>query len=152
MNLISPKQNLNETNRNLFKITFRTPSRVDLFAQWGVDNIEYPSTLHTFCQRDKDQSDVYNCYISPLLNGLYDVVIFAKTNNETRHSDTISMRLRVFNIADAFMFPIVDSDFTQLPCILIEPFHRCVYNDQQILIHMIIPNANVIKFEMEMLT
>ena len=68
------------------------------------------------------------------------------------HSDAISMRLRVFNIADAFMFPIVYSDFTQRPCILIELFHRFVYNDQQILIHMIIPNANVIKFETEILT
>ena len=83
LNLISPKQNLNETNRNLFKIIIRTPRRVDLFAQLEVDNIEYPSNLHTFCQRDKDQSNVYNCYISPLVNGLYDVDIFAKMNNET---------------------------------------------------------------------
>ena len=152
LNLISPKQNLNETNRNLFKITIRTPRRVDLFAQLGVDNIEYPSNLHTFCQQDKDQSNVCNCYISPLVNGLYDVDIFAKTNNETMHSDAISMRLRIFNIADAFMFPIVYSDFTQRPCILIELFHRFVYNDQQILIHMVMPNANVIKFETEILT
>ena len=52
LNLISPKQNLNETSRNLFKITIRTPSHVDLFAQLGVDNIEHPSNLHTFCQRN----------------------------------------------------------------------------------------------------
>ena len=57
-------------------------------------------------------------------------------NNETMHSDAISMRLRVFNIADAFMFPIVYSDFTQQSCVLIEPFYHVVYNDQQILIHI----------------
>ena len=113
LNLISPKQNLNGTNRNLFKITIRTLSPVDLFAQLVVDNVEYPSNLHTFCERDKDQSNVYNCYISPLLKGLYDVDIFAKTNNETTHGDAINMHLHVFNIADAFMFPIVYSDFTQ---------------------------------------
>ena len=145
LNLISPKQGLNETNQNLFKITIRTPEHVDLFAQLRVGGIEYPRNLHTFCQRDKDQSDVYNCYISPPLNGLYDVDIFAKMNNETMYSDAISMRLRVFDIADAFMFPIIYSDFTERHCILVEPFHRFVRKDQQISIHMIIPNANVIK-------
>ena len=84
-------------------------------------------------------------YYSPPLNGLYENDTYAKLNNETMYTDAISMRLHVFNIVDAFIFPIVSSGFTQRHCILIELLQHYVYNDQQIFIHMIILNVNVIK-------
>ncbi|CAF0936145.1 unnamed protein product [Rotaria sordida] len=143
--LQSPKQGLNETNQNLFKIAIRTPAHVDLFADLKVGDIEYPRSLHTLCQRDKRKPDVYNCYIAPPLNGLYEVTIFAKTKDETMYVDAINMRLRVSDITDAFMFPIIYGTFTEQRCILIEPFQRLVHKKQRVLIHMIIPNANVIK-------
>ncbi|CAF2758215.1 unnamed protein product [Rotaria sp. Silwood2] len=145
LKLLSPKQGLNETNQNLFKIAIQTPAHVDLFADLKVGDIEYPRSLHTLCQRDETKSDIYNCFIAPPLDGLYEVGIFAKTNDETMYIDTINMRLRVSNIADAFMFPITYATFTEHRCILIEPFRRLVHENEQVLIHMIIPNANVIK-------
>jgi transglutaminase/protease-like cytokinesis protein 3 len=145
LTLLSPKQGLNETSENLFKIVIRTPADVDLFAQLKVGDIEYPRNLHTLCQRDETQSDVYNCYITPPVDGLYDVAIYAKTNNETVYYNAIDMRLRVSNITNAFTFPLLYSIFTEHKCILIEPLQRFVHENEQVLIHMIIPNANVIK-------
>ncbi|CAF1183065.1 unnamed protein product [Rotaria sordida] len=145
LTLISPKQGLNETNQNLFKIAIRTPANVDLFADLKVGDVEYPRNLHTLCQRDETKSDVYNCYVAPPLDGLYEVVIFAKIKAETMYLGAINMRLRVSNIADAFMFPITYASFTEHRCILIEPFQRLVHKNEQVLIHMIIPKANVIK-------
>ncbi|CAF3464109.1 unnamed protein product [Rotaria sp. Silwood1] len=145
LKLLSPKQGLNETNQNLFKIAIRTPAHVDLFAELKVGDVAYPRSLHTLCQRDEKKPDVYNCYIAPPLDGFYEVAIFAKTNNETMYTDAINMRLRVSNIADAFMFPITYATFTEHSCILIEPFQRLVDENEQVLIHMIIPKANVIK-------
>jgi hypothetical protein len=138
---------VNEINENLFKITIRTPKNVDLFIALKVGDIEYPRSLHTLCQRDHIQSDVYNCYVAPPLNGLYDVAIYAKTNNETLYRDAINMRLRVLNIVDAFTFPHIYSSFTEHNCILIEPLQRLVYENEEVLIHMIIPHANVVKIQ-----
>ncbi|CAF2052207.1 unnamed protein product [Rotaria magnacalcarata] len=143
--LLSPKQGLNETNQNIFKIAIQAPAHIDLFAALKVGDVEYPRSLHTLCQRDQNKADIYNCYITPPLDGLYEVTIFAKTNDETTYFDAINMRLRVSNINDAFMFPITYATFTEHRCILIEPFQRLLCENEQVLIHMIIPNANVIK-------
>ncbi|CAF0851961.1 unnamed protein product [Didymodactylos carnosus] len=145
LTLLSPKQGLNETNDNLFKIIIQTPQHVDLFAQLKVGDNEYPRSLHTLCQRDETKSDICNCYITPPADGLYEVAIYAKTNKENLYSDAINMRLRVSNITGAFTFPLLYSIFTKQCCILIEPLHRLVHVNEQVLIHMIIPNANVIR-------
>jgi hypothetical protein len=147
LTLLSPKQGLNEINQNLFKIAIRAPENVDLLVELKVNNTEYPRNLHTFCQRDETQSDVFNCYITPPLNGLYEIAIYAKTNIEKTYQDAINMRLRVFNMIDAFTFPSIYSTFTEHHCILIEPLQRLVYKNEEILIHMIIPHANVIKIQ-----
>jgi hypothetical protein len=147
LTLLSPKQGLNETNENLFKIAIRTPVHVDLFVTLKVNEIEYPRNLHTLCQRDETKSDVYNCYVAPPVNGLYEITVYAKTNHETLYHDAINMRLRVSNITDAFTFPLTDSTFTKHNCILIEPLQRLVYRNEEVLIHMIIPLANVIKIQ-----
>ncbi|CAF3506055.1 unnamed protein product [Rotaria socialis] len=145
LTLLSPKQGLNETNQNIFKIAIQAPAHIDLFAALKVGDVEYPRSLHTLCQRDQNKADIYNCYIAPPLDGLYEIAIFAKTNEETTYFEAINMRLRVSNIDDAFMFPITYATFTEHRCILIEPFQRLVCENEQVLIHMIIPNANVIK-------
>jgi transglutaminase/protease-like cytokinesis protein 3 len=147
LNLLSPKQGLNETNENLFKIAIRTPKHVNLFIALKVGEIECPRNLHTLCQRDHTTPDVYNCFIAPPLDGLYEVAIYAKTNDETLYREAINMRLRVSNIADAFTFPLIYSCFTEHNCILIGPLHRLVHKNEEVLMHMIIPNANVIKIQ-----
>lgn len=147
LTLLSPKQGFNETQENLFKIAIRAPENVDLFIQLKINDTEYPRTLHTFCQRDETQSDVYNCYVAPPVTGLYEVAIYARTNNETHYRDAINMRLRVLNIVDAFTFPLIYSSFTENKCLLIEPLQRLVYQNEDVLIHMIIPHANVIKIQ-----
>ena len=147
LTLISPKQGFNEINESLFKIVIRTPENVDLFLQLNVNNTEYPRNLHTLCQRDEKEKDLYNCYIAPPLNGLYEVAVYAKTNAQKLYEQTIVMRLRVTNIVDAFTFPTIYSTFTEHRCILIEPLQRLVYKDEEVLLHMIIPHANVLKID-----
>ena len=145
--LLSPKQGFNDINENLFKIVIRAPEQVDLFVQLDVNNTEYPRNLHTLCQRDENQADLYNCYITPPLNGLYEVSVYAKTHDEQVYQQTITMRLRVSNIVDAFTFPLIYSTFSKHHCILIEPLQRLVYKNEEVLIHMIIPHANVLKID-----
>lgn len=147
LTLLSPKQGFNEINENLFKIVIRAPEQVDLFVQLNVNNTEYPRNLHTLCQRDAKQADLYNCYITPPLNGLYEVSVYAKTHDEQLYQQTITMRLRVSNIVDAFTFPLIYSTFTKHHCILIEPLQRLVHKNAEVLIHMIIPHANVLKIQ-----
>lgn len=147
LTLLSPKQGFNEIDKNLFKIVIRAPEQVDLFVALKVDNIEYPRTLHTLCQRDENQADLYNCYITPPMTGLYEVSVYAKTHKEQLYQQTISMRLRVSNMIDAFTFPLTYSAFTEHHCILIEPLRRLVYKNEEVLIHMIIPHANVLKID-----
>ena len=81
------------------------------------------------------------------MNGLYDISIFAAKNGEKSYLNAIDMRLKVFNIANAFTFPMIYSIFTEHHCILIEPLQRLVYKDEEVLIHMIIPHGNVIKIQ-----
>lgn len=144
LTLLSPKQGLNETNQNLFKIIIKTPEHVDLLANLKVGDTEYPTSLHTLCQRDQNKPEHCNCLIAPPLDGLYEVIIYAKEKGEKTYTDAIYMRLRVSDIFDAFMFPIVYSTFTEQRCILIEPLRRLVRENEQVLIHMIIPKANVL--------
>jgi hypothetical protein len=51
------------------------------------------------------------------------------------------------NIVNAFTFPLIYSIFTEHNCILIEPLQRLVYENEEVLIHMVIPHANVIKIQ-----
>lgn len=147
LRLISPKQGFNETNQNLFQISIHTPNNVNLLLQLKVNETEYPGCLHTLCQRDENQSDILNCFLAPPVAGLYQINIFANVNNEKQYRDAIEMRLRVPNIADAMTFPRFYAAFSQHKCILVEPLQRLVYRNSEILIHMIIPLANVVKIK-----
>ncbi|CAF1378631.1 unnamed protein product [Didymodactylos carnosus] len=145
LNLLSPKQGFNDTSQNLFKIAIKTPEQINLFAALKVGDTEYPRNLHTLCQRDAMQAGVYNCYIAPPADGLYEIAIFAKTNNEKTYRDSIYMRLHVSNIVQAITFPLTYQPFNEHKCILIEPLRRLVQQNERVLIHMKIPNTNVIK-------
>jgi len=57
------------------------------------------------------------------------------------------MRLCVLHIDDAFIFPLIYSTFTEHNCILIEPLQGLVHRNEEVLIHMIIPHANVVKVQ-----
>ena len=56
LNLISSKQDLNQTNENLFKIPIRTSKYVDLFVQLKIDDIGYPRPIciHIFVNEMKN--------------------------------------------------------------------------------------------------
>lgn len=109
--------------------------------------MKYPQSLHTLCQRDENQLDIFNCFIAPPVTGLYQIIVFANIGNEKEYRDAIDMRLRVPNIVDAFTFPRFYAAFTQHKCILVAPFQRLIYRNTDIFIHMIIPQANVVKIK-----
>ena len=95
LNLLSPKQGLNDRNGNLFQVAIRTPEHVDLFTQLKVGDFEHPRHLHTLCQRHHSEPHAFNCYVAPPLHGLYEIAVYAKTKNETAYREAICMRLRV---------------------------------------------------------
>jgi transglutaminase/protease-like cytokinesis protein 3 len=144
LNLLSPKQGFNQTNENIFKISLKTPAYVDLTASLQINHMEYPSHLHTLCQRDILQTEIINCYFALPTNGLYDIIIYAKTHDEIKYQETINMRLNVSNLSQAITFPIRSQTFIEYKCILIEPFRRLVQKNESIFIHMKIPDAHVI--------
>ncbi|CAF3542276.1 unnamed protein product [Rotaria sp. Silwood1] len=147
LSLLTPKQGYNQTDENIFKISIKTPAYVDLYASLNIDDIEYPCHLHTLCQRDINQIDTMNCFLAPPTDGHYEIRIYAKTNHETTYQDTIYMRLNVFNIIQAITFPIIYQSFSEYKCILIEPFRRLIQKNEYLFIHMIIPDAILIKIK-----
>ena len=145
LNLLSPKQAFNQINENLFRISLKTPAYVDLIASLQINHFEYPSHLHTLCQRDPYQTDIINCYFAPPSNGPYEILIYAKTHNEMKYQETISMRLNVNNLYQTITFPLRSHLFFKYQCILIEPFRRLVEVNERIWIFLKIPDAQMIK-------
>lgn len=147
LNLLKPKQNFNQITENLFQISLQIPAYVDLIISLQINNIEYPSHLHTLCQYDIVQTDIINCFLAPPTNGLYDIIIYTKTNNEIKYQETISMKLNVINMFQAITFPIRSQLFSEYKCILIEPFRRLLKENEYVLIHIKIPDALAIKIK-----
>jgi transglutaminase/protease-like cytokinesis protein 3 len=147
LNLLTPKQGFNQTNENIFQISIKTPVYVDLIISLQINNIEYPSHLHTLCQRDILQTDVMNCFVAIPTNGNYQIIIYAKTNDEIKYQETIYMRLNVSNMFQAITFPIRSQSFMEYKCILIEPFRRLVQENERVFIYMKIPDAHIIQIK-----
>ena len=145
LNLLSPKQAFNQIHGNLFKISLRTPAYVDIAGSLQVNRIEYPSHLHTLCQRDPFQTDIINCYFAPVSNGPHEIIIYAKTHNEMKYQETIYMRLNVNNLFQTISFPLRSQLFLKFQCILIEPFRRLVEENERICLSLKIPDAQMIK-------
>lgn len=136
----------NPTDQHLFKVSIRTPETVHLFAKLVIDGMECSRRLHTLCQRDVIQNDVFNCYVAPpTKDGPYEVTIYAKTNKETAYRAAICIRLPGSNISQSITFPIVHQSFERHQCILIEPLQRLLRQNEQVLIHMIVPGARTVK-------
>jgi hypothetical protein len=130
----------------LFKVSIRTPEPAHLFAKLVIDGMECSRRLHTLCQRDVIQNDVYNCYIAPpVKDSPYEVTIYAKTNKETTYRAAICIRLPGSNISQLITFPMIHQSFEEHQCILIEPLKRLLRRNEQVLIHMIVPSALVVK-------
>jgi transglutaminase/protease-like cytokinesis protein 3 len=144
LNLLKPKQGLNQINENIFQISIKTPAYVDLIVSLQINNVKYPSHLHTLCQRDIVQTDIMNCFFAPPINGLYEIIIYAKTNDEIKYQETISMQLNVSNMYQAITFPIRSQSFIEYKCILIEPFRCLIQENEHIFIIMKIPDAYMI--------
>lgn len=136
----------NPKDQHLFKVSIRSPEPAHLFAKLVIDGMECSRRLHTLCQRDVVQNDVFNCYVAPpTKEGPYEVTIYARTNKETTHRAAICIRLPGSNISQPISFPIVHQSFEQYQCILIEPLHRLLRHNEQVLIHMIVPGAHLVK-------
>ena len=131
---------------HLLKFSIRSAEKANLYAKLVVDGIEYSRPLHTLCQRDPFQKDVYNCYIAPpTKDGLYQLTIFAKTDNETNYRASISVRLPGSSQFQSVIFPLMHQSFYDHHCILIEPLRRVLRLNEQIFIHLIVPNAHKVK-------
>ncbi len=136
------------TDQHLFKVSIRTPEPAHLFAKLVIDGMECSRRLHTLCQRDVIQNDVYNCYIAPpVKDSPYEVTIYAKTNKETTYRAAICIRLPGSNISQSIPFPMIHQSFQEHQCILIEPLKRLLRRNEQVLIHMIVPSALVVKIQ-----
>ena len=133
-------------DQHLFKVSIRSPEPAHLYAKLVIDGMECSRRLHTLCQRDLIENDVFNCYIAPpTKEGPYQVTIYARTNKESMHRAAISIQLPGSNISQSISFPIVHQSFEQHQCILIEPLHRLLRRNEQVLIHMIVPGADLVK-------
>jgi len=138
----------NRTDQHLLKVSIRSPEPAHLFAKLLIDGMECSRRLHTLCQRDIIQKDVFNCYIAPpIKDGPYEVTIYAKTNKETAYRAAICIRLPGSNISQSTTFPMVHQSFEQHQCILIEPLQRLLRLNEQVLIHMIVPGAHIVKIQ-----
>jgi hypothetical protein len=136
------------TDQNLFKVSIRSPEPAHIFAKLVIDGMECSRRLHTLCQQDAIQNDVFNCYIAPpTKNGPYEVTIYAKTNKETAYRSAICIRLPGSNISQSITFPLVHQSFEEHRCILIEPFQRLLRQNEQVLIHMIVPGAHLVRIQ-----
>ena len=110
--------------------------------------MECSRRLHTLCQRDAIQNDVFNCYVAPpTKDGPYEITIYARTNQEATHRAAICIRFTwIKYFRNAISFPIVHQSFCeQHQCILVEPLHRLLRRNEQVLIHMIVPGAHSVK-------
>ena len=133
-------------DHQLFKVSIHSSEPAHLFAKLIVDGMECSRRLHTLCQRDPVQKDLFNCYIAPpTKDGPYEVTIYAKTNRETIYRAAISLRLPGSNPSQPISFPMIHQSFEQHQCILIEPFQRQLRRNEQVLIHMIVPDAHLVK-------
>lgn len=150
----SPNQSLAKmaskapVDQHLFKVSMHSPEPAHLFAKLVVDGMECSRRLHTLCQRDPIQQDLFNCYIAPpTKDGPYEVTIYAKTNKETIYRSAISIRLPGSNPSQSISFPMIHQSFEQHQCILIEPLHRLLRRNEQVLMHMIVPGAQQVKIQ-----
>jgi hypothetical protein len=135
-----------KSSQHLVKISIKSPEPAHIFAKLIVDGMEYSRRLYTLCQRDPIQKDVFNCYIAPpTKDSPCEVTIYAKTKKETAYRAAICIRLPGSNISQPITFPLVHQSFEEHQCILIEPLQRLVRKNEQVLIHMIVPDAYVVK-------
>jgi len=138
----------NPTDQHLVKVSIRSPEPARVFAKLSIDGIECSRRLHTLCQRDVIQNDIVNCYVAPpTKDSPCEITIYAKTNKETAYRAAICIRLPGSNISQSITFPMLHQAFEQHQCILIEPLHRLLRQNEQVLIHMIVPDAYIVKIQ-----
>lgn len=131
---------------HLLKISIRSPDRTQLYAKLMVDGIEYSRPLYTLCQRDPRQKDIYNCYIAPpTRDGLYQLTLVAKTDRDTTYQTNLSIRLPGSHLFQPTILPLMHQAFYDYHCILIEPLRRGLRENEQVLLHMVVPEAHKVK-------
>lgn len=132
--------------QQLFKVSIRSPVPAHILAKLTIGGKEYPRRLHTLCQRDAVEDALYNCYVAPpARDGPYDITIYAKTDKETTYRAAIHIRLPGSCISQSITFPLMYQSFEEHQCILIEPMQRLLKPNELVLIHMIVPGAQLVK-------
>ncbi|CAF4427505.1 unnamed protein product, partial [Rotaria sp. Silwood2] len=135
-------------DQHFFKVSIKSPEPAHVFTKLVIGGTEYSRRLYTLCQRDVIQKDVLNFYFAPpAKDGPYEITIYAKTNKETIYRAAICIRLPGSNISQSVPFPIVYPSFEEHQCILIEPFQGLLRQNEQVLIHMIVPGAHSVKVQ-----
>ena len=131
---------------HLLKFSVRSSEKAQLYGKLVVDGLEYSRPLHTLCQRDPFQKDVYNCFVAPpTRDGLYQLTIFAKTADDTAFRAAFSIRLPGSHQFQSLTFPLLHQSFYDHNCVLIEPLRRNLRLNEQILIHFLVPDAHKVK-------
>jgi len=133
-------------DQHLFRISVRSPESAHIYAKLFIDGMECSRRLHTLCQRDVIQENVYNCYFTPPpTDGPYEPIIYSKTKNEVEYQISFNIRLPGAHHSQPVIFPMRYQAFEQHQCILIEPLQGSVQHNARITINMVVPGAKLVK-------
>ena len=134
------------TNRIPFQVSIETAEYAKVCAKLFVDDQEYPNDQHTLCQRDPVRKDLVQCFVSPpLTSGTLALKIFAKTKDEDQYRAAITVEMPAVNVKGGCTFPKLEQAFDEHRCILVEPFRRFVQLNEQLTIHLVLPQVSTVK-------
>ena len=130
--------------RHPFKISIKTAEFAHVYAELFVAGNECLGC--TLCQRDPSQADVVNCFVAPPMgNEPFKLTIYAKTNSDTQYRAALCIQMPFPNGVQPITFPHLYQPFKDHQCILIEPLQRILKQNEQVLIHMVIPDVRGVK-------
>lgn len=141
-----PQTAVPSTNRIPFQVSIETAEYAKVYAKLFVDDQEYPNDQHTLCQRDPLRKNLVQCFVSPpLTSGTLALKIFAKTEDEDQYRAAITVEMPALNIKGGWTFPKLEQAFDEHRCILIEPFRRFVQLNEQLTIHLVLPQVSIVR-------
>lgn len=130
-------------DRRPFKISIETAEYANVFAKLFVDGVEYPRDLHTLCQRDPLNVEMVNCFvIPPQSDEPFELTLYAKTHRESEYRAALRIQMPFANIEQPVTFPQLYQAFREHECILVEPLRRALRENEEVMIHMVMPGAS----------
>ena len=144
--LTGPEPHVPLTDQNPFQVSIETAEYAEVYAKLYVDNQECPKDQHTLCQRDPVSKDLLQCFVSPpLTSGTLALKIFAKTEKEDQYRAAITVEMPLVNIKRGWTFPKLERAFYEHRCILIEPLRSFVQLNEQLTIHLVLPQVSTVQ-------